>query len=252
MSWSLDFLTQLEQRLNHQHNNFSLSDEEKDEILGTKLDYGSFRTDFDLSCRFIYIACHLQKGERFSKTFNRLMEHVLIVSTFLKNRTSPKLSTENEIYLSKASELLTIILTNAHDTTMPSYCSTSAFDCVRIFMAFSLINMHEIYGITKSIQVNQAAHTFIRFDLDMCENSLKGYSLFHLSDFKETGLALTETTTSKAFRKYSQFVQLKYLREFENHRILWLCIVFIVLLVIAIIITESYLNKFDNYHYYYY
>lgn len=216
------FFLELEEILHNSSstlNILTLTEDQKSKILSSKLDYNIFRYDFDLNCRFICLFSRLERF-RFSKVYIFLIKNIMILSSFLKNRTTPKVTQKNEVYLYSASENISndfrISLLD-----LPEYVTVKMHDSAKLLIAFSLVNIHEVVGVTNSAPRNTRAFFFLNDEnnLGPIEDSFFGYAS-NFGDFIELGNAMDETKDSSAFIKYSQQPRPSYRKGLENNNLI--------------------------------
>jgi hypothetical protein len=223
---------------------FHISEEQKKWIKSSKLDYEVFRYDFDLTCRFIYLFASLEK-RKYSLTHCILIKYVFNLSTFLKNRTSLKISPKSESLLVKATENLVSTL-RIDFSSLPDSVSTNNFDAARIFIAYALVNIHEIVGVSKTALTNPAAYMFLRNEMNLqtCESILIIF-VTKLDDFSETSKCLDETVGRKAFLKYTKEPRPEYKKSIYNRILLIFGLICGLLLIFIIIGTEFILGSYQ-------
>lgn len=233
----LDFFFELDDRL-YQHeasvpSSSSLeldliTEAEKKEISKMTFDYDLFRYDFSLTCKFMDILCRLEK-KRYSEFHLLMLKHIFILSTFLKNRTTTKLFSKNENFLLKVNEHLTFVL-SLKSIVVPY----KIYDTCRSYAAFSLVNIHELAGITKNVPTNRLASEFFTFEIKSAEKFL----ISRTSDFKdylEVAKALDDTVESSAFMKYNKVREIKpdFKKQIEKHLI---CVFIAYTAIISIVV----------------
>jgi hypothetical protein len=246
MDSDLNFFLELEELFNEKMaagQVLNLNKSQRKRIKSSKLDYETFKFDFDLNCRFIAFFSGLEK-KIYSKTHITLIKYVLIFSSFLKNRISLKLSAKNEILLEKATQNLTSTL-KIHHSTLSSDIKTTFYDAGRILISFALVNIHEIYGISKSTPINLAARNFLNNEdeIQICEPSLVMITS-KFNDFDHISMALDESVGSKAFSKYSKLPRPVYKESVEDRILLIFGIIAIISFIAVIICTEIILAKY--------
>ena len=217
----------------------SLNENQRNRIKSSKLDFDVFKYDFDLTCRFISFFSALET-KKYSKTYATLIKYVFIFSTFLKNRTSLKLSSENEILLTKATENLSSTLQIPFSHTYHCF-KTSYYEEVRVLISYTLVNIHEICGITKLAPVNLAANNFISKEVGLqnCESSLVIFAS-KFNDFEQIYKSLDETVLSKPFLKYTKLPRPDY-KELIEDRILLIFTSIVCLIIFVLTISTEYI-----------
>lgn len=211
----MELFDELERSLNEassSYRTFELTVEQKRAIKRTSFDYEPFRYDFDKTCRFIDLLAHLDH-ENFSDTQIILLKYILILSTFLKNRTSTKVSHENEILLESAKKALSSILS----ATVPQDQSLS--NVSRLFACFALVNIHECVGVSKANPTQREALEILSNHLLMeaMESSLINKIFYYYRrDFQLLGTAMDETVTTEAFKKYTSAPRSQYRSNLEG------------------------------------
>ena len=241
----LEFFLKLEELCNEYNATgqvLSLSEEHRESIKSIKFDYEIFRFDFDLTCRFIYFLSRLERS-KFSSTYGILIKYVMVLSTFLKNRTTTKLSTKNEAYLTKATDSLVADFR----MNFTYIFSSKMYESARLFIAFSIVNIHEVVGISRTAPRNPSVFFFLcnESDLVSAENALIRVS-FWMSDFKIVGIAIDETVESNAFKKYSQQPRPKFRQSFENQKLLifgGFSLLFLFFIIFSIEFYDGYVPK---------
>ena len=216
----------------------SLNENQRNRVKSSKLDFDVFKYDFDLTCRFISFLSALEI-KKYSITYTILVKYVFIFSSFLKNRTSLKLSAKNEILLTKATENLSSTLQIRFSNQ-----STDIQTAARVLISFALVNIHEICGITKLAPVNLAAKNFIsdEVELESCESSLVMIAS-NFNDFDQIHKSLDETVRSKPFLKYTKLPRPVF-KELIEDRILLIFTLTVFFIIIALITcTEIVFNK---------
>lgn len=223
---------------------FHISEEQKKWIKSSKLDYEVFRYDFDLTCRLIYLFASLEK-RKYSLTHCILIKYVFNLSTFLKNRTSLKISPKSESLLVKATENLVSTL-RIDFSSLPDSVSTNNFDAARIFIAYALVNIHEIVGVSKTALTNPAAYMFLRNEMNLQTwESILIIFVKKLDDFSETSKCLDETVGRKAFLKYTKEPRPEYKKSIYNRILLIFGLICGLLLIFIIIGTEFILGSYQ-------
>lgn len=222
MSSAFDFFLLIENDLNRYStgdNVYTLTETQKENILNLQLDYNIFRNQFDLTCRFICLFSRLERF-RYSKVHIFLVKYIIILSSFLKNRTSTKISPASEAFLAMATQNIVNDF-RINLSILPDYVTVKMYDCAKLLMAFALINIHEVVGISKNTPRNGSAYFFLcnEDDLNSVEGALFNYSL-NFPDFLELGTAMDETRDSRAFKKYSQQPRPHYKRAMETSKLI--------------------------------
>lgn len=197
----------------------TLSEGNKLTIETTEFDYDLFRYDFDMCCRFIYLFSKLERF-KYSSTYVTLLKYVMVLSSFLKNRTSTKISPKNEAYLAKATDSLVADF-RINLNVLPEYVTGKMYDTGKMYIAFALVNIHEVVGNTRTVPRNAAAFFFLCNEADLVpsESSLISSALW-MKDYKEVGDAMDETVELPAFNKYTQQPRPRYRKSFENQKLL--------------------------------
>ena len=216
---------------------FALSDHQKEDLLKAEFDYEYFRYDFDLTCRFICFFSRVEK-EKFSKLHILLLKYIFVLSSFLKNRISTKLTQKNDIFLEKATE----ILSSDSRISLPSLSEdikNDIFDSGKMFISFSLVNIYEITRGVKTSPTHPAAYTFLcnDFILTLAESSLVTFS-YSISDFQQVGDSFDETVALTVFKKYNREERIKFRKSFETKNFHRFCLKLFFALVCLIIVTE--------------
>ena len=219
-----------------------LNDDQKYRIKRSKLDYDIFRYDFDLTCRFISFFTGLER-DKYTKSYLILIKYVFIFSTFLKNRTNLKLTHKNENLLTKATENLSSTL-RINYSSLANDISYNNYDLGRYFIAFALVNIHEISGVSKLTPVNSAAFVYLCNERDL-ESHEPAVVMFagQCHDYEQLGRSLDETIGSKAFLKYTKQPRPDYKQAIENRILLNFGIYSFLAFVFLIISTELTLSK---------
>lgn len=243
----LNFFLDFEELLNEYNSEgevLKLTDEQKDTIKKTEFDYELFRYDFDMTCRFIYLLSRLDRF-KYSATYVILLKYVMVISTFLRNNTTTRLSPENEAYLIKATDSLVADF-RINLQILPENVSDKMYDTAKIFIAFAIVNIYEVVGVTRASPRNAPVFFFLcnEADLVYSESSLITFAS-GMSDFKYVGKALDETVDSSAFKKYSQQPRPNYKKSFENQKLLIYGSILLLLLVILIAASELTLRYFN-------
>lgn len=200
-----------------QNRAFILNDDQKKVIKKAPFDYELFMYDFDKTCRYLDVLSRLE-WTNFSYTQTKLLKYVFILSTFLKNRTSTKITREHEIFLERTRKTLGSIL-SASLFSVPDNSEARYYDSCKIFASYALVNIYECVGITKTAPIHREAREFLASEkkLITAESSLITYVVWNCSeDFKFLGNALDETVLSVAFKKYNTFPRLEYSDSFEK------------------------------------
>lgn len=220
-----------------------LSEDQKRKIKSSKFDYEVFRYDFDLTCRFIYFLASVEK-RKYSLTHCTLIKYVFNLSTYLKNRTSLKISPKNESLLLKATETLASTL-RIDFSTLPESVKVNNFDSARIFIAYALVNIHEIVGVSKTAPTNSAAYTFLRHEINLqtCESLLIIF-VTKFDDYAETAKCLDETVGRKAFLKYTKEPRPDYKQSINNRLLLIFGYISFLLLLLLVTGTEFVLGRY--------
>lgn len=235
----LDFYQDLEE-LFHEYKAagqiLTLTDGQKEKINKVEFNYELFRYDFDLTCRFIYFLCRLERF-KYSSTYVTLLKYVMVLSTFLKNNTTTKLSSKSESFLVDTTDSLVSDF-RIHLQVLPDYVSARSFDSGKMLIAFAVVNIHEIVGISRTVPRNAPVFFFLCNEADLVpsETSLIN-TVSGMSDYEIVGDAMDETVASSAFKKYSQQPRPFYKKAFENQKLLFsgglLSLGFMVLIVVS-------------------
>lgn len=243
----LDYFFELGDRLNGREaasvstDSEFISENEKEEISKIIFDYDIFKYDFDLTCKFLHILCRLEK-EKYSKFHLLLLKHIFILSTFLKNKTTTKLSAKNENFLQKVNENLTHILFSKN-----IIASTKIYDTCRSFAAFSLVSIHELVGITKNLPTNNLATEYFTFEIKTAEKLFISVCS-DFSDYLVVAEALDEIVKSSYFSKYNKVKEIKpdFKKKIETH-LTYIFTAYIVLIsLVFVIISELCLARINT------
>lgn len=224
MGDTLELFFKLEASLNEceiTNKPFILTKDQAWEINRTYLDFELFKYDFDLTCSFIGLLSRLEKNN-FTLTQVKLVKYIFILSNYLNNSTSTKISSENQFLLERAKDFLgTIVSISSFSLSIKEF-NEIYFDSCKILAAFALVNIHECVGIKKAFPIHRGAQDFLNNEikLNSAESNLVSYVFWNCpDDFALLGSFMDELVASETFKKYNTNPRLNYRKSFEKQKL---------------------------------
>ena len=131
-------------------------------LVQTVFDYERCRTDFDLTCRYINIFSSLVSRIKYNHTNLAILSHLFILSTFLKNRISSKISDHNISILKKALNFLDENFSTVVSDSMLYNFDTDLYDSSRLIMALTFINIYDSSAAFKKSALSPLIASYFR------------------------------------------------------------------------------------------
>ena len=172
-----------------------------------------------MCCRFIYLFSKLERF-KYSTTYVTLLNTSWFFHPSWRIEQARNYRQRTRAYLAKTTDSLVADF-RINLNVLPEYVTGKMYDTGKMYIAFALVNIHEVVGNTEqSHETPQPSFSLCNeADLVPSETSLIGSALW-MKDFKEVRDAMDETVDLPAFKKYTQQPRPRYRKSFENQILL--------------------------------
>lgn len=220
----------------------SLTQEKKEEAAAQPFDYDLFKYDFSRSCKMIRILAQIEPTQ-YSKECLVFSKHIFILTSFLKNRNSIKISHVDELALLKTTNILETRIRSQDFRSLPDVNLNIVHTC-RCFLALSLALIHELVGISSTLPRNRAAVPYFTYEMANSDGAVVSCIASSFKDSDFIGEILDEITSSAVFRKYCIESVPIYKSAIESSILVKFGIICLVSILLLTLITEICIKNF--------